>query len=398
MIKEKKIIYSGAFRFPNIDAAAQRVLNNAKIFRELGYSVEFVSWGGFPREEDKREDGCYYYQGFKYRNTYEIDHKAKISLIKRAASYIFRGKYSLSLISQCIKEIEIVIAYNPPAYFTYKLLSLCKKNKVLYISDITEWYSAEEFPGGKYAPPYWISEFNMHVLQKFVTNKILISSFLKSHFKESNNILLPPLVDELDEKWNLHKSVLHDYKGLRIIYAGTPGMKDKLEVVLEAVLACLKEGLKLEFVIIGVSKADIVNFRFFKEVISFPDNILLLGRLAQEDIPSYYQMSDFSIFVRENNRKTKSGFPTKLPESLMAGCPVIVNNTSDISVYVKNELNGIIISDFTVAGIKNILEEIATDERGIHKLMSEKAKLSALEKFCYKNYNKHVSSFLNKSK
>ena len=40
------ILYIGAFRLPNLDAAAPRVLNNAKAMREAGHNVKFISWGG----------------------------------------------------------------------------------------------------------------------------------------------------------------------------------------------------------------------------------------------------------------------------------------------------------------------------------------------------------------
>ncbi len=33
------ILYIGAFRLPNLDAAAPRVLNNAKAMREAGYNM-----------------------------------------------------------------------------------------------------------------------------------------------------------------------------------------------------------------------------------------------------------------------------------------------------------------------------------------------------------------------
>ena len=136
----EKIVYVGAFRFPNGDAASQRVLNNAKIFRELGYTVEFVSWGGTQREEDGHTDGLYYYQGFKYINTDDIDNKDNLNIIKRIDSFFRRGRSSLSFIESKVKQTSIIIAYNPPAYFTEKLQSLCEKENVLFISDITEWY------------------------------------------------------------------------------------------------------------------------------------------------------------------------------------------------------------------------------------------------------------------
>ncbi len=389
-----KVIYTGAFRFPNGDAASQRVLNNAKIFRELGYSVEFISWGGTQRIEDRCEDGFYYYQGFKYRNTKDIDNKENLGIIGRADSYLRRGRHSLGLIKEMIKDTTFIIVYNPSVYITYKLLSLCKKNNVLCISDITEWYAADELPGGKFALPYWMSEYNMRVVQKRVQNKIVISSFLNKYYSESNNIVLPPLLDNLDEKWIYKRVLLSDCHCIRVMYAGSPGKKDRLDIMLEAVLDCLKEEVKIQFIVIGVSYEDIENYKCYKEVISFPDNIQLLGRLYQQNVPAYYQISDFSLLVRENNRKNRAGFPTKLTESLMAGCPAIVNYTSDISEYVKNEINGIVISDFTKDSVIKALKNAAILDRKSIAQMKINAKALAYKNFDYLGYKEKASGFV----
>lgn len=395
-MRNKTIIYTGGFRFPNGDAASQRVLNNAKIFRELGYTVEFVSWGGMQREEDKHTDGFYYYQGFKYINTNDIDNKENLSVFGRVKSFFKRGENSLSIIESRIKKVNIIIAYNPPAYFTNKLLSTCNKEDVLFISDITEWYSSNEILGGKFAPPYWISEYNMRVIQKKVQNKILISSFLDTHFSDSNNIILPPLVDMQDEKWLKNKSVLPVFDGLRIIYAGSPGKKDKLDTILEAVIESLKEGANIQLVVLGVSKNDIVNYSCYSDVIAWSDNILFLGRVPQEDVPTFYKASDFSILVREDNRKNKAGFPTKLIESLTAGCPIIVNYTSDISEYVKNETNGIVIADFTKDAVKKALEKATSIDGSCIKKMKSNATLLAENKFDYRSYEEGMVGFFNR--
>ena len=58
------IVYIGAFRLPDLDAAAPRVLNNAKAFRALGHNVRFISWGGTYRENHYCDDGKYRVQGF----------------------------------------------------------------------------------------------------------------------------------------------------------------------------------------------------------------------------------------------------------------------------------------------------------------------------------------------
>ena len=40
------ILYIGTFRLPNYDAAAARVLSNAKVFREVCHEVSLLGLGG----------------------------------------------------------------------------------------------------------------------------------------------------------------------------------------------------------------------------------------------------------------------------------------------------------------------------------------------------------------
>ena len=72
---KKKVIYVGPIRSPNNDAASARVLNNSKLFKNLGYDVLILSWGGSYRNEDLFEDGNYYFNGIQYIITNDIDLK-----------------------------------------------------------------------------------------------------------------------------------------------------------------------------------------------------------------------------------------------------------------------------------------------------------------------------------
>jgi len=219
------ILYTGAFRFPIGDAASQRVLNNAKILRELGHEVTFISFGGNTQDADKYQDGAYYYQGFKFIISEDIDVRVGNSF-KRLLNFFLTGKNSLRILKKKIQEIDVIIAYNPPMYFTSRLMRTCKKNGIYFVSDVTEWFDSNEFPGGKFAPPAWVNNLNMKLTQRRVKNKILISSYLNSFYNSSNNIVLPPLVDSTDPKWSELTRVLPDFDGVRIVYAGTPAKKD----------------------------------------------------------------------------------------------------------------------------------------------------------------------------
>lgn len=389
------VLYTGAFRFPASDAAAARVLNNAKILRELDYDVVFISFGGKLREVDKHEDGNYYYQGFRYMITDDIDVKQS-NVVKRIFRFIYSGRNALSIIKEMISSAEIIIAYQPPSYFTKQLIKLCKLNCKKFVTDLTEWYAPTEFPGGIFAPFAWVNEWNMRFVQKKVLNKIVISSYLNNYYVSSNNIILPPLIDKGEKKWKDHKEVLPPFNGIRFIYAGTPARKDLIKNILEAVLFCLKQKLNVQFIIVGVSKNDIAYYKNIQEIRSFPEHVIFCGRVLQTEVPAYYNASDFSIIIRESNRKNMAGFPTKLAETMMAGRPVILNYTSDISEYVRNGYNGFVIPGWSSNELKNVLVNAANLSREEIEVMKSNSLQCAIEKFNYSAYTDKIDQFIKR--
>lgn len=389
----RNIIYTGAFRFPSGDAAASRVLNNAKILRNIGYNVIFISFGGSPVDTDKNIDGCYYHQGFRYINTHDIDVK-QCNIIKRIKRFIYSGRKALSVISNIISEVEYVIAYQPSLYFTMQMKLLCEQLNKKFITDLTEWYAPNEFPGGIFAPPALINEWNMRFTQKMIKNKIVISSFLDNYYQSSNNILLPPLVDSSEKKWQSFKDVLPPFNGLRLIYAGTPGKKDSIGTMLNSVISCIKEGLELQFVLVGVTEKD-VSCYVKHDLSSLSSNLIFCGKVPQSDVPAYYHASDFSILLRRRTRKNMAGFPTKLAESMMSGCPVILNYTSDIDKFVQDGCNGFVLSDSSYTQLKNLLYKLVELPREEIIQMKSNSQKCGKEKFDYSCYIDYMESFFN---
>ncbi|MPN48362.1 hypothetical protein SDC9_195969 [bioreactor metagenome] len=56
------VLYIGSFEMPDKSAAAHRVLNNGKIFRDLGYKVAFIG----PDKELKRQNFDIIKQRYEY--------------------------------------------------------------------------------------------------------------------------------------------------------------------------------------------------------------------------------------------------------------------------------------------------------------------------------------------
>ena len=200
----------------------------------------------------------------------------------------------------------------------------------------------------------------MNFTQRYVKNKIVISSFLDNYYSESHNIVLPPLCDPNGKKWSIrvHDERVKPFNGVTLIYAGNPAKKDCIHTVINAVNTLAKEGNAIRFLILGVTfEAYMSQYRQLLMNSSLHKNVMFLGRVSQDLIPAYYKMADFMVLLREPNRKNTAGFPTKFAESMTAGVPVIANATSDLTEYLINGVTGFLIDGFDYDSVINTLRE-----------------------------------------
>lgn len=392
------ILYLGLFRFPEGDAAASRVLNNARLFRDLGHSVKILSFGGEYREQDISLDG-YVYDGLHYVITHDIDtHSWK----ERFLRYIYPNPNARNYIAANIDSFDIVVSYNTTLPMNIYLQHICKKHGKKIILDVTEWPDSNELLGGKLSPIYWMSELNMRFIQKHFKNMIPISQFLNRFYSHSNNILLPPLIDINDTKWNCFKPVdftsVNHYNGVRIIFAGTPARKDLLKNLVEAIVQVLNEGQVIQLVVAGVSIEQANQFCAEDILSKYRNNIVFLGRIPQSLVTSLYHISTFSAIIREPSRKNTAGFPTKMVESMAAGCPVLLNITSDLGDYAIDGENAVLIENYHVCSIKEGLMSILSMTNEKISKMKLCARKTGEQRFDYHNYMEMGLRFINNLK
>lgn len=348
-----RIVYCGSFRLPNYDAAAPRVLNNAKLFRNAGHSVKFISWGGRYRDADLCSDGKYRVDGFEYVITNEMD--AVGGFFTKLRGRVQRGRKSFHMLQEMPEKPDLIIMYNADYWWTRKMLSYCQENHIKLANDITEWYDNNELHLVDIIP----NAINMKWLQRKVKNKIVISSYLNNYYKESNNLQLPPLCDPTENKWSseVDDERIKPFDGITLIYAGNPAKKDCVHTVINAVNLLAQEGKAIRFLILGITRDDYLQqYRHLLQSEKLHSNIVFLGRVSQDLIPAYYQKADFLVLLREPNRKNNMGFPTKFAESMTAGVPVICNATSDLKRYVIDGETGFIVNGFSLSDIMDCLQ------------------------------------------
>jgi len=71
-------------------------------------------------------------------------------------------------------------------------------------------------------------------------------------------------------------------------------------------------------------------------------NVSALGYVGRPEVLKLLANADFSVLIRPNAGYAASGFPSKVPESLAAGCPVLCNLTTDLAEYLVDGENALV--------------------------------------------------------
>ncbi len=351
MNRKGTIIYIGGFEMPDKNAAAHRVLNNAKVFHELGYHVVFCGV-----DHDISENAKSITKVGSFDNIPSAYPKSNREWVKQLVDFSHIEK-TFDLYS----DVKYAIAYNMHAIPLAKLLRYCKYKNIKVVADATEWYD-NKF---SFNPVKLIKSIDTFVvmrhLQKKVDAMIAISTYLEKYYSKhvKNIVVVPPLVDLTEIIW--HVSDVKKEERIEFVYSGVPGTgkeKDKLGEIIEA-FGSLDEKYDYRFTIVGLTEDQFVNsFPESKETfMRIKKHLSFKGRVShQESIKALYK-ADYCIFIRNRSRKNMAGFPTKFVECCTSGINIIANDVSDIAGYFPVNQDNCLINDFSVKRLSEIVKD-----------------------------------------
>ena len=350
----KKILYTGAFKYPDGDAAGKRVNTIVGSLSDF-YDFTVTNWG--------KGNGKY--------DCNELNLKNK-NIFSKLISYYFMGFKTFNKIKSEMNNFDLIILYNPPFLFSILMLVFAKFKKINIILENTEWYDSNSFPGGKYGPLSLENWLRMRVSYPLFKNIIVMSKFLNEYYTKSifkrNVVVIPPF----SKLKRITKNIENEF--ITMIYAGSPGKKDRLDRLITD-LSNLNdnERSKFKFIFVGFTEKEFLDLypKMNNYINILRLNVLFTGRIKMSEVESYYSISNYSIFFRENKRYAWAGFPSKFVESISFSTPVISNPVGDIShlindygyIYDENLFRNIVTKKENNSIENNIIE--AFSDNGI---------------------------------
>lgn len=387
---KKNVLYIGGFELPDKNAAAQRVVANAKLFETLGYNVFFI---GVSKEDTDKKKEIYQIDDFVFNAFNQSYPKSYLEWLKFLSNISFTKKI---INKELNGKLDVIVVYNYPAIALLNLKRYCKKHNIKLIADVTEWYQPEGGILFKMIKSF-DSYLRMKVLHKKLDGIIAISTHLYDYYKNINRIQLPPLVDKKSLKWETIESDKREYK--KIVYVGSPGngAKDRLDKIIMSLSRLVNKYDKFKFIIVGISKSEYLSN--FGDA-SFPENLVdhlfFKERRPHQEAIKEIKQADYSIFLRDNNLVNTAGFPTKFVESITCNTPVLTNKSSNISDFLEEgELGYFLDASSNDKLDDSLYNALSKDDKQI-KLM--KHKCNEFTKFHYSYYQNVMQIFLKEIK
>lgn len=381
-----QVAYVGPMSFPHGGAAARRILGNAQSLREAGWRVVIGS-GQMPEKES-----VFDYQGFQVHSLAERDAEHLPTVLKHL-KYLSMGRKTVAWLEQA-KPDAVILYSGFAAYFT-RLLPWCQRHSVPLTFDCVEWYEPADMPGGKYGPYRWGFELAMRKQAVQAGNIIAITRFLNDYFRANGcrTTRVPPTLDVQQTPARINGSD----DTVTIAYTGTPGNKDRLEPLLQAIQSLDPQGKRVKVVTAGFKAETLLKLNLFAGRQSLPENIIVHGPLEQAKAHDLVRQADFSVLLRRNLRYAQAGFATKLVESVSVGTPPLCNLTGDLELYLKNGENALVADDESTESVTQALDRALSLTPAQKDAMRVEARRTAESAFDYRHYVKPLSDLVSGS-
>jgi glycosyltransferase involved in cell wall biosynthesis len=214
------------------------------------------------------------------------------------------------------------------------------------IGDVCEWYDPRQMNYGRLDPSYAVFCLVFHWFLPRFRHLIVISKLLERHFggQGRNVIRIVPAVDP--SKIPCIDRTPRDR--LVLLYAGLPGRKDLLREFLAALASLAPDEIsRIEFRLLGPTKQELIKLlgKSAGLLTQLAETVKPLGRVPRDRVLDALQGAHFTVLLRPNQRYANAGFPSKVPESLAAGAPVLLNLTSDLGEYLGDGTAALPIHD-----------------------------------------------------
>ena len=393
----KKVLILGAsLALPGNGAATIHAIRLAQTLQLAGFQPIVLIPRSHGRPEDLQPDGTFQADGVSYVPV--GDATGRTNPLGRCGVFLGVGSPFLRYL-QPQSHLPLAIICSSTSFgLLARLNAFCRSRRIVLISECTEWFAYSHMwrEGAVYLMDM---ELRMRFLHKRVGLMIVNCSFLDHYYAAQGCRVfrLPPVLDTNDIRWMPSKRD-RTSSTLTLLFSGSPG-RDRQGIILRSVRRLRSEGLNVSIEYVG-STVDQVRQSLGKEAAVLDDlggAVVCHGNVRYEDLPNLLSRASYTVLLRDDVRWSRACFPSKVPECLSLGIPLICNRTSDLAEYLCDGREALLTDSVTEEAFAESLRRAVAGGVELRERMSKCARERAQKCFDMRNYAFHLGEFIRTS-
>jgi len=319
----KKITYFTPYFLPQSEAAAIRNSWFVKILREEGHEVEVLS--SIPSSPG-------------HTKLFFSKASNKSSAITRLIIECFLG---IELFVRLLFQSKDLYILSSPPFFSCLFASWALRLKgAKYILDIRDLYPEVFFDFNLVSTDSVLGKTLKRLAHQFYLHAdaiITVTEGLQEEISRETGKQVSLILNGFDE--TVFYPSLEKYAQYTVVFHGTLGKVQNIELILKAAELLQDEDIKFLFVGDG-SKGELIKASTLK-------NIVYLGAQAYDKIPMIINKAHLGISARIETKIGKEALPVKVFEYFGVGIPVICTPAGAIEPILKKHSAGIALDQAT---------------------------------------------------
>jgi glycosyltransferase involved in cell wall biosynthesis len=350
METQVSVTFMGNIVYPAGMADAKRIQHfiDYLIQESVTTNVLLLRQGGVHVSKETSEG---VHKGVHYK-TIGYDIKLDLMLLFTMMKYIFQG---ISFLRQCKSDGKknVLYCYGGLTLENIIFVLFGRLFGYLVVLDIVEDNTFIKERMHLLGKLKWqTGELMERYIPQLANGLVVISSYLQRLYQKEFGTAVPICLIPICARCQQRPVKKQDGGPVKFVYSGSFAKKDGLEVLIKAFEQVHEKVGNCTLILTGTGS----NVPEYQRLIAGHPAIRYMGYLDDSEFVAFLQKADVLCITRTGSTYANAGFPFKLGEYLATGNPVVVSDVGDVSYYLENMKDAIIVKADDVAEVEKAME------------------------------------------
>lgn len=397
-----RVVIAGWIAYPFGAASGARVRLYAKGLHACGFGVRILSTRQLPeRPEDRQPDGTLAFEGIPYETTAGILRRDGAAGWRRARRFWAATRAAQTRLAALIRngEVDAVLAYSRSFLTLHRIVSTCRTTRTPLVADAVEWFEPSRYRLGRFNPHYLDNALGRSHCVRRCSGVIAISAYLERHYRARGMpVLRIPAMGDVAPAAPQPPAPAAT-RDFNLIYVGSFKPGDGFEETLEAVRLARARHCPVRLTVMGAARWPSTrrnpSLQQSIAVLQGQNALQLAGRVTDEDYRQRLQTAHALILARTPGITAEAAFPTRIPEFLSTGRPVITTAVPDVPDYLTDRVHAHVVplSAPLPGTIADRILELHRDPAAANAIGAAGA-AQAARCFDYRHHTRRLADFL----